>query len=298
MTFMNRLWLAPALLLLATLAMAPSARSEVSIRSLTGIIEGHEVGGLAIDMIGNVYAADFGDVVWKITPEGVRTELTNGLYGTAGNAIDSQGHLLQASFYADTVVRIDRKGRVEPFVTRGLSRPAGIAVHRQTGEAYVANCRGNTISRIDANGNAAVFARGELFNCPYGLAFDRDGNLYAANFQDPRLLKIDANGAVSLLAKVSDQGLGYVCFKNDRLYVTAFRSHAIYEVTLDGKARRLLGNGERKIVDGTATEARLSFPAGIACHPWAPRLYVNEDVNESGAVVPRRSIIRVIELES
>jgi hypothetical protein len=47
--------------------------AQVEIRSLTGTIEGHEVGGVTIDMIGNVYAADFGD-----------------------NAIDSQGNLLRA----------------------------------------------------------------------------------------------------------------------------------------------------------------------------------------------------------
>ena len=34
--------------------------AQVEIRSLTGTIEGHEVGGVTIDMIGNVYAADFG----------------------------------------------------------------------------------------------------------------------------------------------------------------------------------------------------------------------------------------------
>jgi len=283
---------------IATMLLAAgSAQAEISIRWLTGVIEGHEVGGVAIDMIGNVYAADFGDVVWKVTPEGVRTEFAAGMYGTAGNALDGQGRLLQSSFYGDGVFRIDRKGQVEQWVTTGLSRPVGIAVDRQTGDAYVANCRGNSISKIDRDGQVSSFASGAQFNCPYGLAFDRDGNLYSVNFQDPRMLKIDRNGAVSVFATISEKGLGYVCFKGDRFYVTAFWSHAIYEVGLDGRARRILGNGERAVVDGTSTQARLSFPAGIACHPWAPRLYVNEDVNESGAVVPRRSIIRVISLE-
>jgi DNA-binding beta-propeller fold protein YncE len=284
--------LAATFLLTTTFAYA-----EISIRSLTGVIEGHEVGGVAIDMIGNVYAADFGDVVWKVTPEGVRTEYAAGMYGTAGNAVDMQGYLLQSSFYGDSISRIDRMGKVEPFVTDGLSRPVGIAVDRRTGEVYVANCRGNSIVKVDRDGKVAVFANSELFNCPYGLAFDRDGNLYTVNFQDPRMLKIDRKGAVSAFATLSDKGLGYLCFKNDRFYVTAFWSHQIYEVKLDGAARRILGTGERAVVDGTAAQARLSFPAGIACHPWAPRLYVNEDVNESGTVVPRRSIIRVIHLE-
>jgi DNA-binding beta-propeller fold protein YncE len=284
-----------ALLLSALPAYAP-ARAQIEIRSLTGIMEGHEAGGVAIDMIGNIYSADFGDIVWKITPEGKRSEFASGMYGTAGNAIDNEGNLLQSSFYGDAITRIDRKGEARPFVTHGLNRPTGIAINRRTGEAYVANCRSNSIVKIASDGTASAFAQSELFNCPYGLAFDREGNLYAVNYQDNRMMKIDPAGTVTPFATISEKGLGYLCFKNDRFYVTAFHSHEIYEVMLDRKVRRILGNGERRIVDGPVTEARLSFPAGIACHPWAPRLYVSEDANESGSVLPRRSIVRAINL--
>lgn len=292
----------PLLRALGTLLTAASAlflvgaSTQTEIRSLTGVIEGHEVGGVAIDMIGNIYAADFGDLVWKITPEGARSAFASGMYGTSGNAIDNDGALLQSSFYGDVVTRVDRTGQARPFATRGLSRPAGVAVDRKTGEAYVANCRGNTVARIAADGAVSPFATSELFNCPYGMAFDRQGNLYVVNFQDNKMLKVDPKGMVTPFATVSDKGLGYLCFKNDRFYVTAFWSHEIYEVTLAGTVTRILGNGERRIVDGTGATARLSFPAGIACHPWAPRLYVAEDVNESGEVLPRRSIVRVITL--
>jgi hypothetical protein len=110
------------------------------------------------------------------------------------------------------------------------------------------------------------------------------------------MMKIDPKGAVAPFATISEKGLGHLCFKGDRFYVTAFWSHEIYEVTLDKTVKRILGNGERAIVDGVGAKARLSFPMGIACHPWAPRLYINEDVNDSGAALPRRSIIRVITL--
>src|SRR5437667_5586924 len=57
-----------ALLFVSTLLFAPvSVRAETEIRSLTGIIEGHQVGGVTIDLVGNIYVADFGDLVWKIT---------------------------------------------------------------------------------------------------------------------------------------------------------------------------------------------------------------------------------------
>jgi DNA-binding beta-propeller fold protein YncE len=284
------------LLLVPTLLVASiSVHAQVQIRALSGTIEGHEVGGLTIDMIGNVYAADFGDIVWKVTPEGVRSELASGMYGTAGNAIDNEGSLLQASFYGDAVTKIDRKGQARPFVTRGLSRPVGIAIDRQTGTVYVANCRGNSIVKAAPDGRVTPFASSELFNCPYGIAFDRMGNLYAVNYRDNRMLRIDPQGAVAQFATVSQKGLAHLCFKSDRFYVTAFWSHEIYEVLLDKTVRRILGNGERGTVDGAGTSARLAFPMGIACHPWAPRLYVNEDINEGA--LPRRSIIRVITLE-
>ena len=97
-------------------------------------------------------------------------------------------------------------------------------------------------------------------------------------------------------AAVSEKGLGHLCFCHDQFFVTAFHSHEIYEVALDGTAKRILGNGERGIVDAAGAKARLSFPNGIACSPWSRRLYVNEYVNDSEESLPRRTIIREIVL--
>ncbi len=86
------------LLFVLALLFAPvSVRAETEIRSLTGIIEGHQVGGVTIDLIGNIYVADFGDLVWKIPPEGERQVFASGLYGASGNAIDNEGKFLQSN---------------------------------------------------------------------------------------------------------------------------------------------------------------------------------------------------------
>ena len=273
--------------------LATSAQAAVEIRALTGVIEGHQVGGVTADMVGDLYVADFGETVWKITMEGERRVFATGLYGASGNAIDAQGNLLQANFYGDSITRIDRHGAAQTFAT-GLSGPVGVTVDRKTADVYVANCRGNSIAKISPDGSVAPFARSELFKCPNGIAFDGQGSLYTVNFRDNRMLKIDRQGSVSLFATVSDQGLGHVCFSKDRFYVTAFRANEIFEVTLDGKATRILGNGERGLVDGPDGKARLTFPNGIACHPWGERLYINEYVGETDSSVPRRAIVRQI----
>jgi DNA-binding beta-propeller fold protein YncE len=287
----------PLLVVLALACVVVSARAQPSIRSLTDVINGHSVGGVTIDLVGNIYVADFGDLVWKITPDGERRVFASGLYGASGNAIDSEGNLLQSSFYGDSITKIDRKGQSTPFVSRGLSGPVGIAVARQTGDVYVANCRGNSISRITPTGIVSSFANSDLFKCPNGIAFDHEGRLYVVNYRDDKMLKIDAQGVVSPFATVSTKGLGHLCFKDDRFYVTASQSHEIYEVTLAATVTRILGNGDRGIADGTGAEARLSFPNGIACHPSARRLYVNEFVNDSVSALPPRAIISEIVLE-
>ena len=286
------------LFVMALLLTAVSAHAQTKIRSLTGLIEGHAVGGVTIDALGNIYVADFGETVWKITPEGERHVFASGLYGASGNAIDNEGNLLQANFYGDSITKIDRKGQATPFVTSGLSGPVGIAVNKQTGDMYVANCRSNSIAKVAKDGAVSSFAKSDLLNCPNGICFDREGNLYVVNFRDNKMLKIDPKGTVASFATISKKGLGHLCFKEDRFYVTAFESHEIYEVTLDGTVKRILGNGKRGVVDGAGGKARLSFPNGIAFNPWGRRLYINEYVNDSTSSLPRRAIIREIVLEA
>lgn len=268
-----------------------------SIHPLTDIMMGHQVGGLTIDAVGNLYVADFGDILWKIPPEGQLRVFAEGFYGSSGNAVDHVGNLFQSSYYGDYITKIDRTGHTTLLTASGLAGPVGIAVDQESGELYVANCNGNTIARVGSDGVASTFAKGDLLKCPNGVVFDAAGLLYVVNYRDNHMLKIDRNGQVSMFATVSAKGLGHLCFKKDRFYVTAFESHEIYEVKLNGAVRRLLGNGQRGIVNGSGDIVRLSFPNGIACDPWGPHLYINEFDNDSDEGAPRRTIIRQIDLK-
>ena len=282
---------------LALFLVAGPVCAQTKIHALTEVIDGHSVGGVTIDLVGNLYIADFGDLVWKITPDGERRVFASGLYGASGNAIDHRGNLLQSSCYGNTITRIDRNGHAVPFADSGLNCPIGIAVNKRTHDAYVANCSGNSVVKVATDGTVTAFAKSDLFNCPNGVAFDREDNLYVVNFRDNMMLKIDAQGAVAPFAKVSKRGLGHLCLGKDRFYVTASASHEIYEVTLDGKPKRILGNGQRGVVDGAIEEARLSFPNGVACHPWTGRLFINEFVNDTVSSPPR-AVIREIVLDA
>jgi DNA-binding beta-propeller fold protein YncE len=166
--------------------LATNAHAAIEIRALTEVIEGHQVGGVTADMIGDLYVADFGETVWKITMEGERRVLATGLYGSSGNAIDEQGNLLQANFYGNSLTKIDRRGEAKTFAV-GLYGPVGVAVDRKSGDIYVALCRGNSIAKVSPDGSVAPFAKSDLFRCPNGLAFDGDGNLYTVNFRNNQM---------------------------------------------------------------------------------------------------------------
>ena len=64
--------------LFVVLLAAIPAGAQPEIRSLTPVIEGHNVGGVTIDLVGNIYVADFGDIVWKITPQRKALRVCNG----------------------------------------------------------------------------------------------------------------------------------------------------------------------------------------------------------------------------
>jgi len=182
------------LFVLALFFAAVSARAQTKIHALTEVIEGHSVGGVTVDALGNIYVADFGEIVWKLTPEGERHEFASGLYGASGNAIDNEGNLLQSNFYGDSITKIDRKGQAKPLVTSGLSGPVGIAIDKKTGDFYVANCRGNSIAKVAKDGTVSSFAKSDLFNCPNGISFDREGNLFVSCRNDGTIHRITPDG--------------------------------------------------------------------------------------------------------
>ena len=143
-----------------------------SIHPLTDIMEGHQVGGVTVDAVGDLYVADFGDLVWKIPPEGQPHIFAEGFCGSSGNAVDHRGNLFQSSYYGNFISKIDRTGHITLLTASGLKGPVGIAIDRTTDDLFVANCNGNTVSRIGGDGVAWTFAQSELLKCPNGVVFD------------------------------------------------------------------------------------------------------------------------------
>jgi len=259
------------------------------------------VGGVAVDRAGFIYSADFGETVYKITPDGRVSVFATGLYGASGNAIDSKGNLLQSSFNGHYISKIDRHGNQEIFADSGLSGPVGIAIDPDD-NLFVCNCPSNTITRVDARGAVTEFAQSDLLNCPNGITRGPQGNLFVVNFSDGRMLKITPDGSVAEFATIPGGGNGHVAFARGNFYVTAFQGQRLYRVSPAGEVIHVAGTGALGEIDGSALEATFSWPNGIAAGPQGDRLYINDFINRFPPTlalppVPKSSV-RIFKLAS
>ena len=291
--------LVPATITAQSSAPAPApAPSGVTVRTVTDTLIGG-VGGVAVDRSGAIYVATFGDVVYKVMPDGRVSVFATGLYGASGNAVDSRGRLLQSNFFGNYIVRIDRDGTVSPFA-EGLQGPVGIAVD-SADNLVVTNCRANTLSWVTAAGEVSTFAESPLLNCPNGITRGPDGTYYVANFTGGKLLAVSAAGEVRELVTIPGNGNGHVAIARGSLYVTAFQSHRMYRVSMDGsEITHVAGTGQIGEVDGPGLEATFSWPNGIATSPQGDRLYINDFVNRFPPTIEtppiRKSLVRQVTL--
>lgn len=262
---------------------------EVKVSSFTDTLIGR-VGEIDRDVIGNLFVADFGEKVWKISPLGEVEVFANTMYGSSGNALDAQGNLFQAQYYGNTIVKINRYTReVSEVAHEGLVGPVGLAFLNK--ELYVCNCNNNTISKVEESGKVTQVASGPLFNCPNGLIAGRDGNLYVVNYRNPNIVKVDASGNATLFAKLSATSGGHIAELKGNYFVTSFFDHKIFKVSIDGKVTHFAGTGVAGVKNGASLEAEFINPNGIVAANGS--LFVNDKIPGPGGQGWRTVIRRI-----
>jgi sugar lactone lactonase YvrE len=266
-------------------AQEPIPPDTVTTIELSEPVDGFgNLGGVTVDALGFIYVANFRDGVWRISPDGEAKRLTDALYGSSGNAVDSRGTLYQSNFNGNSIVKVGRDGTVEPFVDEGLNGPVGLTFGGD-GTLYVCNCSGNSISTVTPDGVVGELVRDPLLNCPNGITTDESGTLYVVNFNSPDVVRIMPDGAVDRFAQVTGAGgNGHITFTRGSFYITQFRGHSLWRVSRDGRSvDRIAGDGAREIRDGTADAARFSYPNGIAAAPGGRVLWINDLDGETGS---------------
>ncbi len=127
-----------------------------------------------------------------------------------GVAIDTNGFIWNSQFLADTIVKLDPAGVVQPGFptsTGGAIGDSGVAVTSADNDVWVANRFGSDVSRLDNAGN--LIGTVSVSSTPTGVAVDANGKVWVTNFGSDNMSRIDPSlgvaGQVDLLV---DLGAG------------------------------------------------------------------------------------------
>ena len=147
-------------------------------------------GALAFDGNGNVWVANNGPTVSKLSANGAALSpstgyATGGVSGPVGIALDTSGNIWVADSGGNDVPVLSNTGTQitgSPYTGGGLSGPFAVAID-STGGAWVANYTGSSLSRLSNAGETISGSPyyGAGMNQPIGLALDGLGNVWLVN---------------------------------------------------------------------------------------------------------------------
>jgi uncharacterized protein (TIGR03437 family) len=250
--------------------------------------------GLAVDSLGNLYIADYGN-------NRIR-KLSNGVIATVAGGGASLGD----------------NG---PATSAQLALPYGIAVD-SGGNLYVADWGNNRIRKVSNGvittvagtgtrgfGGDNGLATGAQLANPQGVAVDSAGNLYIADFGNASIRKV-SNGIITTVA-----GNGTPGFSGDNGPATSAQLYLPYGVAVDSAGNLYIGdsgnNRVRKVSNGViatvagngtfgfsgdngpATSAQLANPYGVAIDS-AGNLYIGDSGNSRIRVSAPLPIIKSV----
>ncbi len=263
------------------------------------------IGGVAVDLDGNVLAADSdNNLVVKISPTGVLTVVAgNGFHGFSGDG--------------------------GPATSASLSQPAGAAVDA-AGNLYIGDFGNNRIRKVSPDGTITTvagsgptgfdaggfsgdgsLATSALLNMPEGVAMDPAGNLYIADTFNNRIRKVNPSGIITTVAGDGQEGFsgdggpatsaslnepaGVAVDPAGNLYIADHGNDRIRKVSPDGIITTMAGNGGFRFRGdgGPATSASLNEPAGVAVDP-AGNLYIADQFNDRVRKVSPGGIITTV----
>jgi sugar lactone lactonase YvrE len=195
-----------------------------------------DVQGMAVDPLGNVFAADRSTgTIYKFTPGGTRTTFASGFGGENtlwGIALDSQGNLFAATAFGANsgILKFAPDGTYTPYAI-GFGLLLGLAVDNAE-NVYVSGRLLGVIPfqayKITPTGTISVLGTAHA----EGLAVDLFGNLFAS--RNPGLVEFTSSGTVVNFATLPESPSGLAFDGSGNLVAALHSSDEILKVAPDG----------------------------------------------------------------
>ena len=248
-----------------------------------------EPSGLAVDSSGNVFIADGGSRIRKVT-------IASSLINTVAGSTTGTPNL---GFSGDG-------GPATSAAMSAMGIFQGVAVDAQN-NFYFADINNNRIRKVDANGIISTFAGSgqliggssgqatavSLFN-PHGVAVDAQGNVYIADTGHNKILKVSPSGEATTLAGTGVQGYSgdggpamaaqlalprnVFVAGNGTVYISDYGNNRVRKIDGGGVITTVAGNGTVLFTGdgGPGPNAGVSGPMGLAVDA-AGNLYIADN---------------------
>ena len=236
--------------------------------------------GVALDAAGNLYIAELGSRIRKVSNGTITTVAGNGVNGFSGDG----GPATNASLNVPNGPAVDAAGNI--YIADSNNQRI-----RKVSGGTITTVAGNGTGGFSGDGGPATSAT--LYD-PNFAVLDEAGNLYIADYYNQRIRKV-SSGTITTVA-----GNGTAGFSGDggpatsaalyypsgiapdpagNLYIADLYNHRIRKVS-DGTITTIAGTGTASFSGdgGPAISAALSYPDGVALDS-AGNLYISDSGN-------------------
>jgi len=256
--------------------------------------------GAAVDGLGNLFIADFGNNrIRKVDTNGIITTVAGN--GSAGYSGDG-GAATHASLSDPDGVAVDALGNLF-VVDLGNNR-----IRKVDTNGIITTVAGNGIAGFSGDGGAATQAS---LDESYGIAVDGFGNLFIADTDNNRIRKVNASGIITTVAGNGSSGYsgdggaadsaslndpyGVAVDGSGNLFIADLGNNRIREVNTSGIITTVAGNGNAAYYGdgGAATNASLDECYGVAVDGFG-NLFIADLGNNRVRTVDTNGIITTL----
>jgi sugar lactone lactonase YvrE len=219
----------------------------------------------------------------------VKTATADMIVTVAGGGpayIGDGGAATLSQFYSPRSVAIDSLGNIY------IADAEHYRIRKVDTSGIISTVAGNGTSGYSGDGGPATAAE---LNLPVGVAVDLTGNIYIAEYSG-RIRKVNTSGIISTFAGGGSSGLGdggpaiaaQLSCSSDvavdtagNVYIADMGNSRVRKVDTSGIITTIAGTGSQGSSGdgGLATEARLTWPVGVAVDP-SGNIYIADDAED------------------